>query len=135
MKRIVYTRPDGGVSVIIPTGAVDLAAVLTRDLPADAVDWYECDASDIPPDRTFRDAWKIEGGKPAVDMSKARTIHMDRIRKVRDRELAKLDVEQLKGRDVAAQKQKLRDIPQTFDLTVAATPDELKALWPAELPK
>ena len=135
MKRIVYTRPDGELSIIIPTGEVDLARVLMRDLPADAVEWWECEASNIPTDRTFRDAWCRGDGKSIdVDMPKARTIHMGRIRQVRDAELARLDIEQLKGNDVAAQKQKLRDIPQTFDLTVAATPGELKALWPADLP-
>lgn len=41
----------------------------------------------------------------------------------------------MKGRDVTTEKQKLRDLPQTLDLTVAQTPEDLKALWPADLPR
>ena len=35
---------------------------------------------------------------------------------------------------IAAEKQVLRDIPQTFDLTTD-TPEELKDKWPKGLPK
>jgi hypothetical protein len=68
-------------------------------------------------------------------MEKARAIHLGRIRSARNRELARLDIEQLKGIDVAAEKQRLRDLPATFDLAAATTPEELKSLWPDELPR
>ena len=90
-------------------------------------------------------AWEMDvDGLPKVNMVKAQTIHMDHIRKVRDAELVKLDTTSLRaieGNDVAekqrvaTEKQALRDIPQTFDLTVAATPSELKVLWPSVLPR
>lgn len=86
--------------------------------------------SDLPTDYTFRNAWTYDLD---VDMDKARVIHMDRIRAARDEALKVLDIETLKGIDVQTEKQALRDIPQTFDLSGATTPDELKALWPAEL--
>jgi len=35
---------------------------------------------------------------------------------------------------IATEKQVLRDIPQTFDLTTD-TPEELKNKWPDELPR
>jgi len=60
---------------------------------------------------------------------------MDKIRFFRDKELAVQDIEQLKGNDVAVLKQTLRDIPSTFDLSGATTPEELKALWPLEISK
>lgn len=86
--------------------------------------------SDIPEDRYFRDAW-VSGEKPIdIDMAKAQSVHMEHIRKARNQKLQELDVETLKGIDVQAEKQVLRDIPQTFDLTVATTPEELKNLWP-----
>ena len=78
-----------------------------------------------------------------VNMSKARGIHMDRIRQVRNKELANLDVPFMKAlededTDVQAtlkvKKQELRDIPQTFDLTTD-TPEELKSKWPEGLSK
>ena len=77
-----------------------------------------------------------------VNMPKARDIHMAEIRKVRNTELAKKDIEFMKALEaddgsaaaIATEKQTLRDIPQTFDLTTD-TPEELKAKWPEGLPK
>ena len=77
-----------------------------------------------------------------VNMSKARDIQMDKIREVRNKELAKKDIEFMKALEaddgsaaaIATEKQTLRDIPQTFDLT-ADTPEELKQKWPEGLPK
>jgi len=104
----------------------------------------ECEESDLPTDRYFRNAWEwVEGLKPVnVNMSKARDIHMDAIRKVRNVELIKTDVPYLRALEakdtsaqarIAAEKQVLRDIPQTFDLA-SRTPAQLKGLWPVELP-
>lgn len=99
----------------------------------------EIDPADIPTDRTFRAAWSPG---MTVDMGKARAIHMDRIRKARDAALPALDVEFTKAQgkkdaakadEVEAKRQALRDLPSTFDLSVAKTPEELKALWPDEL--
>ena len=69
---------------------------------------------------------------------------MDVIRKARDIELVKLDVPWMQAVEagntstqatIATQKQTLRDIPTTFDLTTGVdTPDQLKAKWPTELP-
>ena len=77
-----------------------------------------------------------------INMSKARGIQMDKIREVRNKELAKKDIEFMKALEaddgsstaIAAEKQVLRDIPQTFDLTTD-TPEELKDKWPKGLPK
>ena len=77
-----------------------------------------------------------------INMEKARGIQMDNIREMRNKELAKKDVEQKKALEaddgsaiaIAAEKQALRVIPQTFDLTTN-TADELKEKWPEGLPK
>ena len=77
-----------------------------------------------------------------INLEKARGIQMDRIREMRDKELAKKDVEYMKAleaddgsaKTIAAEKQALRDIPQTFDLTTD-TPEQLKEKWPEGLPK
>ena len=77
-----------------------------------------------------------------INMDKARTIQMNKIREIRNKELAKKDVEFMKALEaaddshkaIAVEKQKLRDIPQTFDLTTD-TPEELKEKWPEGLPK
>jgi hypothetical protein len=88
-------------------------------------------------------AWEMDtDGTPKVNMAKARGVHMDTIRVVRDAELVKKDLVSLRAIEagdtsaqatIATEKQVLRDIPQTFDLTTD-TPEELKAKWPSELP-
>ena len=77
-----------------------------------------------------------------VNMAKARGIQMDKIREVRNLELAKKDIDFMKALEaddgshkaIAAEKQVLRDIPQTFDLTTE-TSEQLKELWPEGLSK
>lgn len=137
MQKIIYTDPKtGALHVVHPVENCGLTfeEIMAKDVPQGVTDAKAVDASTIPPDRTFRDAWIHGGDKPIVHMGKARDLHMARIRIMRNKELSRLDVEQLKGNDVAAQKQKLRDLPQTFDLSKAQSADELKALWPEGLP-
>ena len=79
-----------------------------------------------------------------VNMTKARAIHLTEIRRVRNEELVKEDINMLKAIEagdtsaqstIATEKQTLRDIPATFDITTdVTTPDQLKARWPTELP-
>ena len=92
----------------------------------------------------FRNAWTLVNGKLSCDMPKSRIIHMDRIRAKRDAELVKLDVafiravesgDTVEQQRIAALKQSLRDIPQTFDLSTFRTPNTLKKAWPRGLPR
>ena len=79
-----------------------------------------------------------------VNMPKARAIHLEEIRRVRNEELVKEDVTFMRAVEagdasaqaaVATKKQTLRDIPATFDITTDVdTPEKLKAKWPTELP-
>ena len=77
-----------------------------------------------------------------INMEKARGIQMDKIREMRNKELAKKDIEYMKAIEaddgsatsIASEKQALRDTPQTFDLTTDS-PEELKEKWPEGLPK
>src|SRR3546814_3685474 len=125
MKIIIYTQPNGVAAICRPapkflaqfgTEEEGLAAVIAKSAPADATDAEIVDAGEVPQDRTFRNAWAKNGRSIVHDMGKARAIHMARIRAARDKELTRLDIEQLKGNDVAAEKQRLRDLPATFDL-------------------
>ena len=155
-KCIVYTNPETGTAAIVHPASLDtarpvgetqeelLARVISRGAVPEGVEYWFIDADQVPNyDRTFRDAWECLVGTIKVNMPKARAIHMDRIRAARDRELARLDVPYLKALEagdialqdqIAAQKQALRDIPQTFKLSGARTPAGLEALWPAEIP-
>jgi hypothetical protein len=79
-----------------------------------------------------------------VNMTKARTIQMDAIRAERNKALAAKDITFMRSVEdgdtdaqatIKAEKQTLRDIPATFDLTTGVdTPEKLKAKWPTELP-
>ena len=79
-----------------------------------------------------------------VNMTKARAIHLEEIRKARNAELVKEDVTFMRAVEdgdtdaqatIKTKKQTLRDIPATFDITTDVdTPEKLKAKWPAELP-
>jgi len=101
---------------------------------------------DVNGRRDGRDgAWEMDtDGTPKVNMAKARGVHMDKIRVVRDAELVKKDVPFMRAVEagdtdaqtaIGAEKQVLRDIPATFDITTDVdTPEKLKAKWPAELP-
>ena len=92
----------------------------------------------------FFDGWEWLNNRCKVNMPKARIIHMDRIRVVRNAELVKLDVAFMRAIEagdvveqqrIAALKQELRDIPQTFDLSSFRTPNTLRAAWPQGLPR
>ena len=79
-----------------------------------------------------------------VNMDKARAIHLEEIRKVRNAELVKEDVTFMRAVEdadtdaqatIKTKKQTLRDLPATFDITTDVdTPEQLKAKWPTELP-
>jgi hypothetical protein len=149
MQKILYTSPDGVVHMVTPApqnqGAEEsydafMIRVRDRSVPADAVDVVIVEEATIPTDREFRDGWEQTAGVVSVNMPKARDIHMDKIRLARNEELNTKDIAWNKadtaGRSVIdTERQTLRDIPATFDLSEATTPDELKALWPSQVPK
>ena len=61
MQRIIYKTDNGGVAVLIPTAewleSHTIEELAAKDVPAGA-EFQIVDASDIPSDRTFRDAWE-----------------------------------------------------------------------------
>lgn len=76
MNVVTYTRPDGGVSVMIPAKAVgdgELQALIAKDIPGDATNIQVVDARSLP-GRTFRDAWKFDGQAVKPDLTIAREI-------------------------------------------------------------
>ncbi len=150
MKKIMLQNSDDTVAIIIPAPKEHLenlfgqltdeeyeSHVYERNAEAlhNAVSYRPIEDSEIPSDRYFREAWHYDGETVAINMERAREVQMNNIRFVRNKKLAELDIETLKGNDVQAEKQVLRDIPANFNLTQANTPEELKALWPDELGK
>ncbi len=162
MKVIIWTRPDGHVSMTSlalqdstrPPGDTedDLVqrAIAREQSRLEAKYGAPCTAvvvndTDLPmaDHDDFFDAWECPAGTVQVNMSKARTLHMDTIRGVRNKELERLDVSYIVALEagdttsqtqIAAEKQTLRDVPQTFDLNGFSTPADLRAAWPDGLP-
>lgn len=62
-QRIIYPLDGGGVGIVIPTpewlakSGNSIEALAAKDVPA-GKPYKIVNASDIPADRTFRDAWE-----------------------------------------------------------------------------
>jgi hypothetical protein len=60
-SRIIYPTDDGGVAIIIPAAECGLTIeeIAAKDVPAGKA-YKIVDVSDIPTDRTFRNAWEYQ---------------------------------------------------------------------------
>ena len=59
-KRIVYKNDDGTISIIVPADCgLTIEEIAAKDVPA-GKEYHIVNASDIPSDRTFRNAWTWE---------------------------------------------------------------------------
>jgi hypothetical protein len=60
-KRVIFRTDDGGVAVIVPSPNCELTIeqVAAKDVPT-GVPYKIVDVSDVPSDRTFRNAWEVE---------------------------------------------------------------------------
>ena len=143
--NLVFQNQDGSISVMTVVGedTAEVAVTEQAKQPGLANATF-LGRVDTLPDKTYRDAWRFNASNIETDMATARDIHMDRIRAERNEELVKSDNELRVAEDddqvaevakVRAKRKMLRDIPQTFDLTKAKTPEELNAMWPAGLPR
>jgi hypothetical protein len=60
-QRIIYPTDDGGVAIIVPAPEYlaehTIEELAAKDVPA-GKPYKIVDVSDIPSDRTFRDAWE-----------------------------------------------------------------------------
>jgi len=130
---------DGAIAKWAETEDEFVARIAKKDVPADAVGVQIIDASSIPSDRTFRNAWKAGNGCIEHDMAKCREIHRNRMRDARKSLFAVLDVEYMRADEagnvakklaVAKKKQELRDVTADPRIESAKTPEELKAVWP-----
>lgn len=59
-NRIIYPTDDGGVAIIIPADCgLTIDDIAAKDVPQ-GKPFKIVDASDIPADRTFRNAWEFQ---------------------------------------------------------------------------
>ena len=54
--KIIY-QTEEGLAVVVPTGELDINEVARKDVPA-GVDYWIVEDSEVPSDRTFRNAWE-----------------------------------------------------------------------------
>jgi len=106
------------------------------------VSWRIISVSELPFDRSYRNAWEDKAGMIVHNIEKAKELHRERIRRRRRDRLIQLDVDyqraderndaQLKQGIVAA-KQRLRDATTAPEIENAQTIAQLKAAWPPDL--
>lgn len=152
MRKIIYTRPDGGLSVVIPIiNTHPVREDITEEeaeqrawgkLPAEAINPRFVTDAEIPTDRTFRNAWADSGQSVYTDMAKARVIHKNRLRAMREPKLLALDIQYMRAdeagnlalkNEIAKKKQALRDVTADPRIESAQTPEEIKNVIPPVL--
>ena len=62
MQKIIYLT-EHGIAVIHPTGVLHIEEVARKDVPS-GVPYLIIEDSDIPEDRTYRDAWEADFSSP-----------------------------------------------------------------------
>jgi hypothetical protein len=128
---IIFTNDNGGVSVCIPTGELDINTVKAKDTPNHSI---IVDATALPEaDNDFFNAWELADGVVAVNLTKAKEITKARLRAQREPLLAAQDVLYMRAIEanadttaIVAEKQRLRDITSLVD--TCTTTVELRAL-------
>jgi hypothetical protein len=67
MKLIIYPNDNGGVAILTPTPEClqtrTIEEIAAKDVPA-GVPYKIINASDLPTDRTFRNAWEAQIDTP-----------------------------------------------------------------------
>ena len=99
--RIIYTRLDGGLSIVIPSprhlgvlmnsGMTEEEAmedIKIRVVPADAINARFADESEIPADRQFRGAWE-DTGIIEENLGRAKAIYAMYINEEKEAGIAK----------------------------------------------
>ena len=57
-KRIIFPNAEGGVSIIVPAPGATIEQMISAVPPE--TPYKIVNTSDIPSDRTFRDAWEFQ---------------------------------------------------------------------------
>lgn len=148
--RILYSRIDGGVSIVTAAPKIDLEKVLgpltddeykkhviDKSVPDDVVNFLEVPDDYVFPDREFRNAWQLVDGTITYDLEKARMIQLDRIRSARVPELQKLDIELIKAlengspiEELKTRRQEMRDITEPLKAMALKSIEDVKKAFP-----
>ena len=142
MRKIIFTRPDGGLSITTPArNTYDnersdnyIENRAWNKLPLGAMNPKWIEESDVPIDRTFRNALEDVGGKPVHNIPKTKLLAHDMRREKREEEMKPWDdivMKQIPGQDAAlaeVERKKIRDtdaIKQT-NIDNATTVEQIK---------
>jgi hypothetical protein len=128
---IIFTNSNGGVSVCIPTGELDIHAVKAKDTPSTSIIVQD---SELPQaDNDFFNAWELVDGVVTVNLDKAKELTRSRLRAEREPLLAAQDVLYMRATEagadttaIVAEKQRLRDVTGLVDGCTSTA--ELRAL-------
>ncbi len=110
----------------------------------DKLDYFITDTDQLPQDRDYRNAWVIDTtrGTAVVDLEKAKVLHKEKIRVARDLKLRQLKLDTRLHPEIENAiltpitkfvLERLRALPESFDLSSIQTVEELKKAWPIEL--
>ena len=128
---IIFTNDNGGVSVCVPTGELDIQAVKAKDTPSNSIIVQD---SELPQaDNDFFDAWELSNGTVSVNLTKAKALTKTRLRREREPLLAAQDVLFQRAQEsnadttaIVTEKNRLRNITNGVD--TCTTTAELRAL-------
>ena len=117
---IIFTNDNGGVSVCVPTGELDIQAVKAKDTPNTSIIVQD---SELPQaDNDFFDAWELSNGTVSVSLTKAKALTKTRLRAEREPLLAEQDVLFQRALEtsadttaIVAEKNRLRNITSGVD--------------------
>ncbi|HAM42076.1 MAG TPA: hypothetical protein DCP69_12300 [Candidatus Omnitrophica bacterium] len=139
-------RADGSIAWarLATRGTVDAeiarASVSFDPEQVPVISWRFAEESEIPTDRTYRNAWRDTGTGVEHDMVHARELHRNLLREARAPRLAALDLAYLQADEtnaqarkelIAEEKQRLRDITLDPRIEAVQTIAELRVI---ELP-
>ena len=140
-KVIIYNQKNGVMAVCVPAlnSGLTVEQVAEKDCPTGAkiIDKTDLDILD----NDFRNAWSCdEDMNPTINMSKAKDVWRDKIRRARIPKLEELDIQFMKAQEagddtsaIVTTKNKLRDFPAKPEIESATTVEELKAIWDNDL--
>lgn len=63
-QRVIYPTDDGGIAILIPAECgLTIEQIAAKDVPT-GKPYLIVDASEIPEDRTYREAWAADFSNP-----------------------------------------------------------------------
>lgn len=128
---IIFTNDNGGVSVCVPTGELDIQAVKAKDTPSTSIIVQD---SELPQaDNDFFDAWELSNRTVSVNLTKAKELTKVRLRRERKPLLVAQDVLFQRAQEtnadtkaIVAEKTRLRNITNGVD--TCTTTEQLREL-------